>query len=227
MDRLPDRVVDKHPELVAQVEPTLLEQARTVDPDQLAMLAAESSPAWTRTGAGLGARPRTAPRGNPHPVAGRVRPSAGPAHRRGSRGVDHGSRQLSRPVPADDGEPDTRTPGQRRHDALLNAGRRLLRSGSLPDAGGTPATVLLTMAVDELEARTGLVTTSHGGSLSIPAALRLAADAQILPAVLDSRGAVLHLGRARRIASPAQRHALAARDRGCSFPARKVTELSV
>jgi len=32
-------VVDKHPELVAQVEPTLLEQARTVDPDQLAMLA--------------------------------------------------------------------------------------------------------------------------------------------------------------------------------------------
>lgn len=95
--------------------------------------------------------------------------------------MDHGSRQLSRPVPADDGEPDTRTPGQRRHDALLNAGRRLLRSGSLPDAGGTPATVLLTMAVDELEARTGLVTTSHGGSLSIPAALRLAADAQILP----------------------------------------------
>ena len=39
VDRLPDRVVDKHPELVAQVEPTLLEQARTVDPDQLAMLA--------------------------------------------------------------------------------------------------------------------------------------------------------------------------------------------
>jgi hypothetical protein len=95
---------------------------------------------------------------------------------------------LSRPAPADDGEPDTRTPGQRRHDALLDVGRRLLRSGSLPDAGGTPATVLLTMAVDELEARTGLVTTSHGGTLSIPAALRLAADAQILPAVLDSRG---------------------------------------
>lgn len=125
---------------------------------------------------------------------------------------------LSRPAPADDGEPDTRTPGQRRHDALLDVGRRLLRSGSLPDAGGTPATVLLTMAVDELEARTGLVTTSHGGTLSIPAALRLAADAQILPAVLDSRGAILHLGRARRIASPAQRHALAARERGCSFP---------
>jgi uncharacterized protein DUF222/HNH endonuclease len=55
--------------------------------------------------------------------------------------------------------------------------------------------------------------------VTIPAALQLAADAHIVPVVLDARGAVLHLGRTRRLASPAQRLALAARDRGCSFPA--------
>jgi hypothetical protein len=219
VDRLPDRVVDKQPELVAQVEPTLLEQARTVDPDQLAMLARRIVACLDPDGQLASERDHERHREAILTLlpdgSGRLQAQlTGEAAAVWTTVLD----TLSRPVPADDGEPDTRTPGQRRHDALLDAGRRLLRSGSLPDAGGTPATVLLTMAVDELEARTGLVTTSHGGTLSIPAALRLAADAQILPAVLDSRGAVLHLGRARRIASPAQRYALAARDRGCSFP---------
>ena len=39
VDRLPDRVVDEHPDLAAQVEPTLLEHARALDPEQLAVLA--------------------------------------------------------------------------------------------------------------------------------------------------------------------------------------------
>jgi hypothetical protein len=125
---------------------------------------------------------------------------------------------LSRPVPTET-EPDRRTPGQRRHDALTDAGRRLLRSGDLPDAGDTVATVLITLTLDQLETRLGLSTTAHGGTLTIPAALQLAADAHLVPAVLDTHGAVLHLGRTRRTASPAQRLALAARDRGCSFPA--------
>ena len=126
---------------------------------------------------------------------------------------------LARPVPGSEaGELDRRSPGQRRHDALLDAGRRLLRSGTLPDAGGTPATVLVTMTLDQLEARIGLATTAHGGPISVRQALRIAAEANIVPVVLDGRGAVLHLGRTRRTASPVQRLALAARDGGCSFP---------
>ncbi len=39
-------------------------------------------------------------------------------------------------------EPDPRSAGQRRHDALLEAGLRLLRSATLPDSGGAPVTVL-------------------------------------------------------------------------------------
>ena len=46
---------------------------------------------------------------------------------------------LARPAPdGDGGERDRRSPGQRRHDALLDAGQRLLRAGTLPDAGGAP-----------------------------------------------------------------------------------------
>src|SRR4029079_7150417 len=89
---------------------------------------------------------------------------------------------LARPVPdAATGERDRRSPGQRRHDALLDAGRRLLRAGTLPDAGGTPATVLLTVTLEQLEARTGLATTGHGGRISVPQALRIAAEAALRP----------------------------------------------
>jgi hypothetical protein len=46
----------------------------------------------------------------------------------------------------------------------------------------------------------------------------MANQADIVPAVLARTGAVLGLGRTRRIASPHQTLALYARDGGCSFP---------
>ena len=126
---------------------------------------------------------------------------------------------LARPVPdSDTGEPDRRSPGQRRHDALLDAGRRLLRAGALPDAGGAPATVLVTLTLDQLESRTGLLTTTHGGWISVPQALQIAAEAHIVPVVIGEAGGVLGYGLTRRTASNGQRRALAARDLGCSFP---------
>jgi hypothetical protein len=126
---------------------------------------------------------------------------------------------LSRPTPdVDAGEPDRRSPGQRRHDALLDAGQRLLRAGTLPDAGGTPATILLTLTVDQLQARTGVVTTAHGGLISIRQALQIAAETDIVPVVISAAGGVLGYGLSRRTASIGQRRALAARDGGCSFP---------
>jgi hypothetical protein len=73
------------------------------------------------------------------------------------------------------------------------------------------------MSLDQLESRTGLVTTAHGGTLSVPEALRLAAEANVIPVVLDSTG-ILAYGQARRTASVGQRLALTARDQGCCFP---------
>ena len=54
--------------------------------------------------------------------------------------------------------------------------------------------------------------------LSVREVLALADQAEVIPTVLSKSGAVLTLGRSRRIASRTQTLALIARDRGCSFP---------
>jgi len=125
---------------------------------------------------------------------------------------------LARRRPDDGCGPDTRTPGQRRHDALEDAAKRLLRTGELPSTAGVATTLTVTMTLDQLEARAGQATTHHGGHISIGEALRLAADGKALPVVLNDAGGILAYGRARRLASPAQRLALMARDRGWTFP---------
>ncbi|SHF50386.1 HNH endonuclease [Jatrophihabitans endophyticus] len=114
--------------------------------------------------------------------------------------------------------PDDRSAAQRRHDGFLDAGLRLLRSGTLPDSGGTPVTVLVRTTAAELRRPDGLAQTDHGAHLSIRRLLELTGDALLSPVVLARHGAVLGLGRSRRLATPAQRRALAARDGGCAFP---------
>jgi hypothetical protein len=52
----------------------------------------------------------------------------------------------------------------------------------------------------------------------VPQALRIAAEADLVPVVVGDAGGVLGYGLTRRTASPGQRRALAARDLGCSFP---------
>jgi hypothetical protein len=125
---------------------------------------------------------------------------------------------LARKRPDDGCGPDTRTPGQRQHDALEDAAKRLLMTGELPSTAGIATTLLISMTLDQLEARAGQATTHHGGTLSIDQALRLAAGGKALPIVLGEAGGVLAYGRGRRLASEGQRLALMARDRGCTFP---------
>jgi hypothetical protein len=75
---------------------------------------------------------------------------------------------LSAPQPDDGtGEPDRRTAGQRRHDALLEAGLRLLRSGTLPECGGVPVTVLGQLSAEQLREQTGYTTTAHGDLIPV------------------------------------------------------------
>ena len=62
--------------------------------------------------------------------------------------------------------PDARTHGQRLHDALEEVCDRLLRAGEAPDAGGVPATVLVTIDADSLRQRTGYGTTAEGDLIS-------------------------------------------------------------
>jgi len=126
---------------------------------------------------------------------------------------------LSAPLPADEGMPDNRTPSQRRHDAMIDAGQRLLRSGSLPDCGGVPATRNLGVRADDLDRQTGIATLDTGDTIAMTAAMRLADQCELFTTVFDRHGAILCAGRTQRLANRAQRRALAARDHGCSFPA--------
>lgn len=130
---------------------------------------------------------------------------------------------LARPLPPTPAtgrsaaEPDPRRHGQRWHDALDEACARLLRAPDLPASGGTPATVVVTVDLDDLLRRTGTATTEDV-PLGPDSLIRLAQEAEIWTAITDARGVPLALGRTRRIASRAQTIALAARDGGCSFP---------
>src|SRR6478736_6428309 len=216
IDGLPDAVLEQ----AGAVEATLVEHARILNPDQLAVLTrtvrACLDPDGVLTAERDHDRHRHATLTTLPDGSGRLQAClTGEATAVWQTILN----TLARPLPdGDRGEPDRRSPGQRRHDALLDAGQRLLRAGSLPDAGGTPATVLLTLTLDQVESRTGLVTTAHGGRISVPQALRIAAEADIMPIVVGDAGGVLGYGLTRRTASTGQRRALAARDRGCSFP---------
>jgi hypothetical protein len=113
---------------------------------------------------------------------------------------------------------DDRSASQRLHDGFAAVCRQALQSGGLPGAGGIPATVLITMTVEQFETKTGLVATGFGQRMRVDQALRLADEASIAWIVHNSRGGIVNYGRSRRIASEGQTLALIARDKGCAFP---------
>lgn len=113
---------------------------------------------------------------------------------------------------------DTRTAAQRNHDAFAAMCRFVLETGTLGRHRGLPATVIITMSIDQVEKATGVATTATGGTLPIKDALALAADAHPVLALFDHAGKPLHLGRAKRLATSDQRLALIAWQRGCTRP---------
>jgi hypothetical protein len=113
---------------------------------------------------------------------------------------------------------DTRSPGQRRADALVDLCNLALRTGDLPQDGGERPQVAVTVSFDPLTQSLGTGALDNGERVSAQAARRLACDGRILPLVLGSAGQVLDAGRSRRLATGPLRRALVARDRGCAFP---------
>ena len=57
---------------------------------------------------------------------------------------------LAAPRPAEDGIPDPRSQGQRYHDALTEVCDHAMTAGGLPESGGTPTQVRLTLPVENL-----------------------------------------------------------------------------
>ena len=112
---------------------------------------------------------------------------------------------------------DTRSASQRNHDALLAAGRALLASGELGQHNGLPTSIVATTTLQELEAGAGKALTGGGTLLPMSDVIRLASHAHHYLAIFD-KGKALALYHTKRLASPAQRIVLYAKDRGCSFP---------
>jgi hypothetical protein len=112
---------------------------------------------------------------------------------------------------------DTRSEAQRNQDALNAALRALLASGKLGQHNGLPASIVVTTTLRELEAGAGKALTGGGSLLPMSDVIRMAGHAHHYLAIFD-KGRALALYHRRRLASPAQRIVLYAKDRGCSHP---------
>ena len=110
---------------------------------------------------------------------------------------------------------DPRDAGARMWDALIQTAQHALDTDLPPDSHGAPARLMVTTTLDALT--TGLADDAVN-DLSVATIRRLACDAEIIPAVLGSKGEPLDVGRAKRLVTLAIWAALVIRDRHCAFP---------
>ena len=129
---------------------------------------------------------------------------------------------LSAPRPGPDGDPDDRSVGQRRVDALVEACSLVADRQRVPEElagiGNGCAQVVVTMDYEQLAAQVGYGLTLDGQPVSPSTVRRLACDGQIIPMVLGTEGQPLDVGREHRLATPSQVRALRQRDKGCTYP---------
>ena len=89
--------------------------------------------------------------------------------------------------------PDPRPSMQRLHDALEEACAKLLKSADLPSVGGIPASVIVTITLEDLLAKAGLAETADGTQLNFDQLCRIADEADIWPLILNPHGVPLAL----------------------------------
>jgi hypothetical protein len=112
---------------------------------------------------------------------------------------------------------DRRSGAQRNHDGLLAGLRGLFASGALGQHNGLPVSIVVTTTLKDLEAAAGKAVTGGGTLVPMSDVIRWASHAHHYLAIFD-RGKALALYHTKRLASPAQRIVLYAKDRGCTKP---------
>jgi hypothetical protein len=112
---------------------------------------------------------------------------------------------------------DTRSQPQRNHDGLLAGLRGLLASGELGQHNGLPVSIVVTTTLKDLQAAAGKALTGGGTLLPMSDLIRMASHSHHYLAIFDN-GKALALYHTKRLASPAQRIMLYAKDRGCTKP---------
>ncbi|HZQ31737.1 MAG TPA: HNH endonuclease signature motif containing protein [Mycobacterium sp.] len=113
---------------------------------------------------------------------------------------------------------DTRSTGQRNHDALNALVRSVLMSGELGEHNGLPVSIIVTADLKDVQAKAGV---ARAGSTWLPMSdvIRMAGQAYHYLLLFDkAKPLELYKGRSTRLATAAQRLVLHAIDRGCSYP---------
>jgi hypothetical protein len=115
---------------------------------------------------------------------------------------------------------DTRTPGQRRADALTQLCADHLASGDSPISGGFRPQVTVTASYETLLGLVGGTgcETEDCGLLSPETARRILCDAAVTRLIFGPDGVPLDVGRTARVVPPQIRRALNTRDKGCVIP---------
>ncbi len=112
---------------------------------------------------------------------------------------------------------DIRSQAQRNHDGFLAGLRGLFASRELGQHNGLPVSIVVTTTLKDLEAAAGKGLTGGGTLVPMSDVIRWASHAHHYLAIFDN-GRPLALYHTKRLASPAQRIMLYARDRGCTKP---------
>lgn len=119
---------------------------------------------------------------------------------------------------------DTRSAGQRNHDALTALAQAVLASGRLGEHNGLPASIIISADLADLEAKprtalSGGARAQTGGGTWLPMSdvIKLAARSHHYLAVFDG-AKPLALYHGKRLANRAQRLLLYATERGCTHP---------
>lgn len=112
---------------------------------------------------------------------------------------------------------DTRSLTQMKADALA----QICRHAADCDAADMPtggATIVVRIDLADLESGRGFgLIDGMAGPVSVETVRRMAADARVIPCVLDAPGEILDWGRGRRLFTSAQKLALIERDGGCAM----------
>ena len=116
------------------------------------------------------------------------------------------------------GRRDLRTPGQRNHDALLEAMKLLFAAGTLPSVNGCATTLVLHADVDDFARGQGVAWTAHGAGVPMQTAKGwLDPEARALLALLSKTRGIVAYSDKHRLFTEQQRLAMFARDKGCSY----------
>jgi Domain of unknown function (DUF222) len=201
----------------AEAEPMLVEAARELDPSRLRRAVEH----WRHIVDAAGFAESEAERYDRRrlhlsPIMDGMEAIDGLLDAEGSATLKTALDPLAAPLPG-----DTRTPAQRRADALVEMARRTLDRGDLPTSGGERPHLNVSVELTTLEERAGAPAAELGWSeqpISGEAARRLACDAGVSRVITKGRSEPLDVGRRTRVVPAALRRAVIARDKHCTAP---------